>query len=55
MDKLTTVIFLVEASFKIIAYGFVINGKNSYLRQSENIFDFCVLVFSLPNLISVEN
>ena len=31
-----TYIFLVEALIKIVAYGFVMNGKTSYLRKTWN-------------------
>lgn len=36
-DNAITIIFLVEALLKVIAFGFVINGKNSYLRSASNI------------------
>ncbi len=40
---------------KTITYGFIINGKNSYLRQKENAFDFIVVSFSLISLFWDEN
>ena len=32
VDKITTWVFLVETVLKIVAYGFIWNGKDSYLR-----------------------
>ena len=44
IDYLVTGVFTIEALFKIIAYGFVVN-KQSYLRNPWNIIDF-IVVFS---------
>ena len=43
--------FAVEASLKIIAYGMILNGKDSYLRDAWNILDFIIVVFSLLGLV----
>jgi len=37
VDKITTFIFTFEMCLKIISYGFVINGPNSFLRTGWNI------------------
>jgi hypothetical protein len=33
LDKIMTVIFVLEMLIKIISYGFVINGPTSYIRD----------------------
>lgn len=43
-------IFITEASLKIIASGFVLH-KRSYLRNPWNILDFTVVIISLISLI----
>ena len=47
MDRITTYLFTVEAVLKILAYGFLFNGKNSYLRSFSNSFDFIIVLSSL--------
>ena len=42
-----TVIFTIEAMLKIITTGFLLNKKNSYLRNSWNILDFLIVSFAL--------
>jgi hypothetical protein len=42
-----TVIFFFEAVIKIITYGFLFNGKDSYLRNYWNIIDFCIVITSI--------
>jgi len=55
IDKGFTVIFILEASLKIIALGIVVHRK-SYLRDPWNILDFLVVVISIISLIpSVPN
>ena len=36
---------------KIIVYGLLINGEESYLRVSWNIMDFIIIIFSLVSII----
>lgn len=52
IDVTTTAIFTVEALFKIIAQGFIINRKRSYLRNSWNILDFVIVISGLISLTS---
>ena len=47
VDIILTVIFFIEAAMKIIALGFVFNGKGSYLRDSWNVIDFIIVCFSV--------
>ena len=46
LDLSTIIVFSFEALSKIVAYGFVFNGVDSYLRNFWNIMDFIVLMFS---------
>lgn len=47
IDKTMTVIFLIEATLKIITVGFLFNGKQSYLREASNILDFMIVISAL--------
>lgn len=49
-DFVLTVFFFIEALFKIIAYGFLLNGENSYMRNGWNIMDFIIVIFSVISL-----
>lgn len=48
-------VFLLEFIMKTIAYGFVLNGPHSYLRDAWNITDFCIVVFSMASLFPFIN
>lgn len=37
IDNITTFIFTIEMAIKMISYGLLINGPNSYLRNGWNI------------------
>lgn len=50
IDSIVTAIFCFEAFLKIVALGFIINGKNSYLRDSWNVLDFSIVLISLVSL-----
>ena len=55
VDKGFTVIFVIEAILKILAFGFVFH-RRSYLRDSWNVLDFVVVIIGLISLIpSVPN
>lgn len=43
-------IFVIEMLLKIVAKGFVINGKHSYLRGGWNILDFFIVTISLVSM-----
>ena len=45
-----TAIYVLEALIKIIANGFVF-GKNTYLRNPFNIFDFAIVISSLVETV----
>ena len=47
IDYIITGIFTVEAILKVVTYGFVFNGKASYLKSHRNCLDFFILITSL--------
>ena len=47
IDLSLTLAFSCECSIKIIAYGFMFNGKQSYLRSLVNCLDFFVVIAGL--------
>ena len=51
IDLVMTFIFTSEAVLKIIAYGFMFNGKESYMRSAWNVLDFIIVVSALISLI----
>ena len=52
LDIILTSIFVLEFVMKIIANGFLMNGKGSYLRSSWNILDFLILLISVSNTLN---
>ena len=50
IDYVTTGVFTIEAMLKIIALGFLFNGKKSYLRDSWNQLDFTIVVSGLISI-----
>jgi hypothetical protein len=51
MDIVITSIFCFECAVKIIQYGLLFNGPNSYLKVSWNIMDIVIVCFSVLSLI----
>ena len=47
-----TVIFTIECAINIIVVGFLFNGSKSYLKDSWNVLDFIVVLFSLVSIVS---
>lgn len=47
-----TGVFTIEALLKIIAFGFLLNGRKSYLRDSWNQLDFTIVVSGLISVAS---
>ena len=50
IDLGTTIVFFLECFIKILAFGFLTNGKSSYLRRSWNVLDFIIIIFSVLSL-----
>ena len=51
LDYVFAFIFLVECVAKVVAFGFLLNGPGSYLRDNWNILDFVIVVVSILMLI----
>jgi membrane-anchored protein YejM (alkaline phosphatase superfamily) len=51
VDIVITAFFICESVIKIIVYGLLFNGEDSYLRVSWNIMDFIIIIFSLISII----
>jgi hypothetical protein len=47
VDMVITSFFALESLGKIITYGFIFNGPDSYLRVPWNIMDFIIVIFSV--------
>ena len=45
-----TAAFTIECLINVIAYGFILNGPTSYMKDSWNILDFLIVIFSLVNV-----
>jgi len=50
IDLVVTLIFCLEALMKIITFGFILNGKKSYILNSWNVLDFMIVAFSVFSL-----
>lgn len=50
IDMGVTALFTLELLIKILANGFLFNGKNSYLRVPANIMDFFIVIISIVSL-----
>ena len=50
IDVVFSIIFIVEATVKIIAMGFIIS-KKSYLREPWNCLDFFIVLVSVVGLL----
>jgi hypothetical protein len=46
-DFISTGVFLFESIAKIIAFGFISNGRQSYIRNIWNIVDFLVILICM--------
>ena len=50
IDIVVTALFTIELILKVIVFGFMFNGKDSYIRNAWNIMDFIIVAFSLVSL-----
>lgn len=55
IDMLTTLLFIFEALVKIVAYGLLFNGRQSYLWSIENKGDFLIIFFSVISMTSMSD
>ena len=51
LDHVMTFVFLLEMMIKIVAYGFLFNGKNSYLRDGWSQIDFIIVLASIASML----
>ena len=52
LDYVMTALFATEVVVKIIAQGFLFNGKKSYLRNAGNFIDFVVVSAAILSYFS---
>lgn len=50
-DIICTTIFTIECLLKVIAFGFISCGPDSYIRNPWNILDFSIVAFCLVILV----
>ena len=50
IDVVVSIIFTCELVIKVIVYGFGLNGKDSYIRNSWNQMDFLIVTFSIISM-----
>ena len=53
IDYFMTVAFTVELMINVIMRGFMFNGVHSYMKDSWNVLDFLIVLFSLISLAAV--
>ncbi len=46
-----TAFFISEAVLKILSFGYLFNGQNSYIRNGWNVIDFTVVVISIVSMV----
>ena len=55
VDVFTTFVFTVECLMKIVTFGLISNGRQSYLRDRWNMIDFVIVLLSIASLSPVSN
>ena len=50
-DIVMTVLFTLELLIKVVVYGFIFNGEDSYMRNNWNLMDFVIVTFSLISIL----
>ena len=53
IDYFMTGVFTIEATFKIIAFGFILT-KTAYLKDTKNILDFLIVICALVGFLLPE-
>lgn len=54
IDICLTILFSVEAILKLIGFGILFNGPESYFRVSWNLLDFFIVVVSVVSLLNTD-
>ena len=55
ISNVVTILFLMEATVKIIVLGFACNGRKSYLRSHWNKVDFLIALSSSLSFLDLPN
>jgi hypothetical protein len=50
----TTTFFTLEVIIKVIAFGFIFNGKDSFIRDAWNVIDLTIVIISIFSLCPVD-
>jgi hypothetical protein len=50
----TTTFFTLEVIIKVIALGFIFNGKESFIRDAWNVIDLTIVIISIFSLCPVD-
>jgi len=50
IDVVVSIIFTLELVIKVVVYGFIFNGRDSYMKNAWNQMDFLIVTFSLISL-----
>lgn len=50
LDSILTVAFTVEIIIKVVANGFIANGKDSYMKHFWNVLDFFIVIIAIVSL-----
>jgi len=50
IDVVVSSLFAIELILKVIVFGFMFNGEDSYIRNPWNIMDFIIVAFSVVTL-----
>ena len=51
INIVVTVLFIVEMIIKIIVYGLIMNGPDSYLKNGWNILDCLIVIVSSASVV----
>ena len=51
IDFVVTVLFTSELVSKVIVFGFISNGENSYMKNAWNVNDFIIVTVSVVSII----
>ena len=52
IDIVLSILFAIECAVNVIMRGFIANGPHSYLKDSWNILDFLIVIFSLVSIMA---
>ena len=50
LDYVLTTLFTLEATLNIVVFGFIMNGKRSYLRDGWNVMDFLIVILAITSI-----